>query len=54
VNILGVTANPDGAWTTQAARNLLVDFGDRIGAITHILRDHSAPLKLQVIDKSGF
>ena len=24
VHLAGITANPDGAWTTQAARNLLV------------------------------
>ena len=27
VHLAGITANPDGAWTTQAVRNFLMDLG---------------------------
>ena len=40
-HLADITANPDGAWTTQAARNFLMDLGPRATSVKFLIRDRA-------------
>ena len=41
VHLAGITANPDEAWTTRAARNFLLDLGSRAEHVKFLIRDRA-------------
>ena len=41
VHLADITANPDSTWTTQAARNFLMDLGQRTASVKFLIRDRA-------------
>ncbi len=41
VHLAGITARPVGAWTTQAARNVLMDLGQLTASVKFLIRDRA-------------
>jgi putative transposase len=41
VRLAGISGHPDGAWTAQAARNILMDLGQHAASLKFLIRDRA-------------
>jgi putative transposase len=52
VHILGITANPSGAWVAQQAWNFLMDLGERVVIFMSLIRDQDYLAQLREVTQT--
>jgi putative transposase len=53
VHIFSITPNPDGLWTIQQARNLLMDLGEGVEQFTFLTRDRAGAVRRNLRHRAG-